>query len=270
MSKLHELLSLVNRLVESEDESMSEYDNAELDDGLLLEPTGIVDGEFRVKINGGEYGYKPNPATFQGDINALEREFLYKMAYPGKALAWLKGATILASRPGGAKVATAPSSKSKVTHTATVKSSTGTGDYVCKQHDDGAWTCTCPHHMHRGVECKHIKQVQDQLAQGVPPAKIAASATGEAKGKAVDLDKKFGKDIAAKIRKVMDDEVGSPEAIEIRKDPKVQYTWAFLTASGAILLARIWKGEVKALDTAELEDDQKSLKDIPVGDPKFF
>lgn len=164
------------------------YDKLELDDGLLLEPVGVVDGEFKLKINGAEYGYKPNPANYQGDMAALEKEFLYKMTYPGRALAWLKGVTLLTSRPGGAKVLQAPSSKSKVVHTANVKSSSGDGEYVCNKHDDGIWTCTCPHHVHRGAECKHIKSVQDQLNKGVEPEKIAASATGESKKNETEFD----------------------------------------------------------------------------------
>lgn len=161
-------------------ESMLEYDNVELDDGLLLEPTGVIDGEFKVKINGAEYGYKPSP-DYGNDISALEKEFLYKMAYPGKALAWLKANTILTSRPGGGKVAKSPGDKAKVLNVIQIPSSSGSGSYDCKKHDDGAWTCTCPHHMNRGVECKHIKQAQDQLNKGVEPGKIAASATGESK-----------------------------------------------------------------------------------------
>lgn len=151
------------------------YDNAEMDDALLLEPVGVINGEFKVKINGGEYGYKPGP-NYSGDIAALEKEFLYKMAYPGKALAWLKANTTLSSRPGGGKVASAPSTKSKEVSSDKVTSSSGTGEYTVKNYDDGAWTCTCPHHMHRGVECKHIQAVQAQKAN---PSKIAASATGK-------------------------------------------------------------------------------------------
>lgn len=151
------------------------YGNAEMDDALLLEPVGVINGEFKVKINGGEYGYKPGP-NYSGDISALEKEFLYKMAYPGKALTWLKANTQLTSRPGGGKIAQAPSVKSKEVGSFDIPSSSGSGSYMVKKYDDGSWTCECPHHKHRGVECKHIKAAQDQ--QDAVPTKIAASATG--------------------------------------------------------------------------------------------
>lgn len=33
--------------------------------------------------------------------------------------------------------------------------------YLVKLRDDG-WSCSCLHHQKRGVNCKHIKAVQEQ------------------------------------------------------------------------------------------------------------
>lgn len=36
-------------------------------------------------------------------------------------------------------------------------------EYIIVNPEDGTdWTCTCPHHTHRKVECKHIKQIKEQ------------------------------------------------------------------------------------------------------------
>lgn len=39
-----------------------------------------------------------------------------------------------------------------------VVSSSGSGSYTVSEVD-GVWSCTCPHHTYRRVECKHIRQV---------------------------------------------------------------------------------------------------------------
>lgn len=35
------------------------------------------------------------------------------------------------------------------------------GDIYTVTDTGTEWTCTCPHHTHRKVECKHIKEVKE-------------------------------------------------------------------------------------------------------------
>lgn len=34
---------------------------------------------------------------------------------------------------------------------------------VTNPNDGTDWICSCPHHTHRKVECKHIKQIKESL-----------------------------------------------------------------------------------------------------------
>jgi len=43
-----------------------------------------------------------------------------------------------------------------------VRSSKGDKDYIVTEHD-GVWHCSCPHHSFRGVRCKHIARVQEEV-----------------------------------------------------------------------------------------------------------
>lgn len=36
--------------------------------------------------------------------------------------------------------------------------------YVITVTDNDEWRCTCPHYTHRFVNCKHIRQKQDEQA----------------------------------------------------------------------------------------------------------
>ena len=50
----------------------------------------------------------------------------------------------------------------------TVPSFSSPQDYMVSERFDGGWECGCPHWIHRhgdnpGMECKHIKQVRDDL-----------------------------------------------------------------------------------------------------------
>ena len=42
-----------------------------------------------------------------------------------------------------------------------VKSESGSGVYEVADNG-GVWTCTCPHHTHRGAVCKHIVACQSR------------------------------------------------------------------------------------------------------------
>ena len=44
-----------------------------------------------------------------------------------------------------------------------VLSSSGVGSYKVSEND-GVWSCTCPHHSFRRVQCKHIQQVRTSVA----------------------------------------------------------------------------------------------------------
>jgi hypothetical protein len=46
-----------------------------------------------------------------------------------------------------------------------IQSSTDeTKTYIVSRNKDGTFSCTCPHHVFRKAECKHIKQVKESLS----------------------------------------------------------------------------------------------------------
>lgn len=46
-------------------------------------------------------------------------------------------------------------------------------EYTVARKADGAWSCSCPHHVFRKVECKHIARLKIELAHPATPVRPA-------------------------------------------------------------------------------------------------
>lgn len=84
------------------------------------------------------------------------------------------------------------------------------------------------------------------------------------------LNAHFSNSIVTKINDVLTEELSSSDVVEVRQDPQVDTTWAIRVKNGSCALVQVYNDNVECLDTFELEDGQKSLKDIKSGGLRFI